>query len=162
MQVNLCREALCRLREHRCRARVQSVGIGQFQRLREHGLTFCRASIHATSLSTGELKQRLTGFDPSARRDPPGERLCADHQHQRHQAARMPGNVIGVEFDQRLSGGNPLPLFNEAGEALPAEVHGIKADVHQHLYAMVIGDAHGMPAGLHVADDAGHGRTQGR
>ena len=69
-------------------------------------------------------------------------------------------DVIGIKLDQRLPGHHLLAFLNQAGEALAAEVYRVQTNVQQHLHPAGIGNAHGMPGVLQVADHTGQRRAE--
>ena len=60
-----------------------------------------------------------------------------------------------------MPGFHPLAFRDQSGETLARQVHGVQADVHQHLDAVVIGDAHRMTTVLDIADHPGQWRAEG-
>ena len=108
-----------------------------------------------------KLQQRLATDYPGGVAGKHVERLGADHQHQRQQAARMHGDMVGIELDQRLAGLDTLVFFDQRGESLAGQVHGVQADMQQDLRAALMGNGDGVATGLQVADHARQGRAQG-
>ncbi|MNF99752.1 hypothetical protein D3C84_826660 [compost metagenome] len=73
----------------------------------------------------------------------------------------MPGDIVGVEFDQRLPHRHALAVPHQAAKALAIQLYGIQTDMHQHLHALVADQAQGMSGCLHPADHPGQGRAKG-
>lgn len=107
------------------------------------------------------MQQRLAHLHRATARCQPHKRLAADHQHQGQQTARIERHVVGIKLDQRLPDLDPLAFLDQTGEALASQVHRVQANMHQHLHAVVAGDADRMPGVLDIADHPGQRRAQG-
>ena len=160
VQLDGGRKTLGRLGKHRRRAGVQAVRVGQRNGQRKQRVTLTGRLRHRSLRRRAHTQQRLASLDQHFAARHVGNAFTADHQHQGEQAACMLRDVVGIKFDQRLPGYDLLAFLNQAGEALAAEVYRVQTNVQQHLHPAGIGNAHGMPGVLQIADYTGQRRTE--
>ena len=145
------------VRQHGRRTRVQAGRVRDDDRVGGHGATGRHrdAVDRAVPLAAAERGLRDVvdprGDQARPRRERREEVRVGDH-HLGEQALRAGGDLVEVEADELVAGADPVADLHLRREALAAHLHGVQADVDQHLEIAEGTDGHGVPGRVKVDD----------